>query len=61
MSMGRGAIVNIVRKYKMNVESSTELELVNIADVLGMILWCKYFTEAQGYIIKSNLLYQDNK
>ena len=45
----------------MNVGSSTESELVSIADVLGMILWCKYFVEAQGYTIESNLLYQDNK
>ena len=26
-----------------------------------MILWCKYFVEAQGYTIMSNILYQDNK
>ena len=61
MSMGKGAIVNILRKHKMNVASSTELELVSIADVLGMILWCKYSMEAQGYTIESNILYQDNK
>ena len=60
MSMGKGAIVNLARKHKMNVGSSTELELVSIADVLGMILWCKYFIEAQGYPIKNNILYQDN-
>ena len=45
----------------MNVASSTELELVSIDDVLGMISWCKYFMEVQGYTIESNLLYQDNK
>ena len=45
----------------MNVASSTESELVSIADVLGMILWCKYFMESQGYTIESNVLYQDNK
>ena len=61
MSMGKGAIVNITRKHKMNLASSTESKLVSIADVLGMILWCKYFMEAQGYTIESNLLYQDNK
>jgi hypothetical protein len=61
MSMGKGAMVNVSRKHKMNVASSTESELVSIADVLGMILWCKYFMEAQGYTIESNVLYQDNK
>jgi hypothetical protein len=61
MSMGKGAIVSVSRKHKLNVGSSTEAELVSIADVLGMIMWCKYFMEAQGYTIDSNLLYQDNK
>ena len=61
MSIGKGAIVNISRKHKMNVISSTELELVSIANVLGMIRWCKYCLEAQGYTIDSKLLYQDNK
>ena len=45
----------------MLVGSSTEGELVSIDDVLGMILWCKYFVEAQGYTIDTNVLYQDNK
>ena len=35
VSMGKGAIVNIPRKKKINVASSTESELVIIADVLG--------------------------
>ena len=38
MLMGNGVIVNIARKHKMNVASSTDLELVSTADVLGMIL-----------------------
>ena len=49
--MGKGDIVNIVIKHKMNVGISTESELVSIADVLDMIMWCKYFMEAQGYTI----------
>ena len=61
MSMRKGAIVNIARKHTMNVGSSTESELVSIADVLGMIMWFKYFMEAQGYTIESTVLYQDNK
>ena len=61
MSMGRGAIVNVSRRHKLNVGSSTESELVSVADVLGVMIWCKYFMEAQGYTIDNNLLYQDNK
>ena len=37
MSMGKVATVNISRKHKLNSGSSTEAELVSIADVLGMI------------------------
>ena len=48
-------------RHKLNVGSSTESELVSIADVLGVMVWCKYFTEAQGYTIDNYLLYQDNK
>ena len=61
MFMGRGAIVNVSRKHKLNVGSSTESELVSIADILGVMMWCTYFMEAQGYTIDNNLLYQDNK
>ena len=61
MSMGKGAIVNVSRRHKLNVGSSTESELVSIADVLGVMIRCKYFMEAQGYTIDNNLLYQDNK
>ena len=41
MTMGKGAIVNILRKHKMNVASSTKSEMLSISDVLGMIVWCK--------------------
>ena len=61
MSMGKGAKVNIARKHKTSMVSSTESELVSITDVLGMSLWFKEFMETQVYTIESNLLYQDNK
>ena len=59
--MGRGALINVSRKHKLNVGSSTESELVSIADVLGIMIWNKYFMEAQGYTIENNVLYQDDK
>ena len=61
MSMGKGATVNISRNHKLNTGSSTEAELVSTVDVLGMMMWCKYFMEAQGYSIENSILYQDNK
>ena len=53
--------MNISRKHKLNTGRSTKAELVSIADVLEMIMWCKCFTEAQGYKIDNIILYQDNK
>ena len=61
LSMGKGALVNIAKKHKLNTGSSTEAELVSIADVLGMMMWYKYFMEARGYKIENNISYQDNK
>ena len=40
----------------MNVASYTESELVSIADVLGITMWCKYIMEAQGYTIEKKII-----
>ena len=61
MTISRGALINVSRKHKLNVESSTESELVSTIDVLGIITWSKYFTEAQGHTIKNDVLFQNNK
>ena len=37
-----------------------ESELVIIANVLGIVMWSEYFTEAHGYTVENNVLYQDN-
>ena len=42
MSMGKGAILSFSRGQKLNAGSSTEAELIGIADALGIILWKKY-------------------
>jgi hypothetical protein len=61
MTFGGGAAQSILRKQKLNTRSSTESELVGADDVSVMILWTKLFLEEQGYKIKQNVLYQDNK
>ena len=61
LSTGGGVIMHIARHHKMNVAILTDSELEIIVDVLGMILGCACFMEAQGYIIESYLLYQDTQ
>jgi hypothetical protein len=61
MSLGRGAPISFSRKQKLNVRSSCEGELVGIDDALPLILWARYFIEAQGYSVEQNIMYQDNK
>ena len=56
--MGAGAIMSFSRKHNLNNGSSTEAELVGIADSLGLMICTKYFMEAQGYSIDSNILFQ---
>ena len=41
--------------------SLTEAELVALDDAMGPILWTKNFLESQGYPVKENILYQDNR
>ena len=36
MTMGRGTRINVSRKHKLGAGSSTELELVSIANLLGI-------------------------
>ena len=61
MTMGSGAIQSGSSKQKLNTRSSCEAELVGADDASTKILWTRLFLEAQGYEIKKNILYQDNK
>ena len=45
----------------LNTRSSTIAELVSCDDAITKILRTRLFMEAQGYEIKENILYQDNK
>ena len=61
MTMGEGAIQSGSNKQKLNTRSSCEAELVGADDASTKILWTKLFLESQGYTVKKNILYQDNK
>ena len=48
-------------KHKLNTRSSTESELVAFDNLIQQILWARLFMKAQGFKVKDNILYQDNK
>ena len=45
----------------MNTRSSTEAEEVATYEIVSPMIWTKLFLEAQGYPVKENILYQDDK
>ena len=57
---GRGSIISISKKQKLNTKISTEAELIGADDVMPQMLWTRYLLESQGYGIDENILYQDN-
>ena len=61
MSLGLGVLHAKCSKQKLNVKSSTEAELVGTSEYIPYNLWLIQFMSAQGYEIKDNVLYQDNK
>ena len=61
MTMGKGAVTSLSRKQGMNTRSSTEAEVVAADEVVGPMLWTKLFLEHQGYPVRKNILFQDNR
>jgi hypothetical protein len=61
LSMGRGFPILSSTKQKLNTCSSTESEIVGVDDFMLAICWTRYFMEAQGYKVRDNVLFQDNK
>ena len=60
MSMDIGAIHIKCSKQKVNTKSSTETEIIGSSDYIPWTLWDKRFLQAQGYILRRNIFYQDN-
>lgn len=61
LSLGKGSIYSTSVRQKLNTKSSTEAELVGVADVMPQILWTRYFLEGQGYDVSAATIYQDNQ
>ena len=60
LSFGRGAATSSSTKHKIPSKSSCKSELIGLYDKIGDVLWARQFFEAQGYKIKTNIVYQDN-
>jgi hypothetical protein len=48
-------------KQKLNTRSSMDTEIMGADDFMSLIFWTRYFMKAQGYDVKDNVLFQDNK
>ena len=57
---GRGSIISISKKQKLNTKSSTEAEIIGAEDAMPQMLWTRYFLEEEGYDIDKNILYHNN-
>ena len=51
MTLGKGSVISMSKKQKLNTRSSTEAELVGADDAVTMILWTCLFMEQQGYLL----------
>ncbi len=59
LTLGKGGVISMLQKQKINIKSSTEAEVVGVDDASSQILWMNYFIKAQGYHIDNTLVYQD--
>jgi hypothetical protein len=60
MSLGKGSVIGMSKKQKINTRSSTEFKLVGADDAIPQMMWTRYFLEGQGYNVEECILYQDN-
>jgi hypothetical protein len=59
-TLGKGAIISDALKQKINSRSSTEAELIGVDDEVSKILWSKRFIEWQEFLVRMNIVCQDN-
>jgi hypothetical protein len=61
LSLGRGFTIVNSTKQKLNTRRYMKKEIVGTNRFMPAICWTRYFMKAQGYGIKDNVLFQDNK
>jgi hypothetical protein len=60
MSLGRGLVIGISKKLKINTRSSAEAELVGVDIIAPQRLSTRYSMKLQGLKVKESILNQDN-
>jgi hypothetical protein len=60
MSLGRGSVIGMSKKQKLNTKSSMECDLVGVDDASPQMLWTRNFVEEQVYGVEASILNQDN-
>jgi hypothetical protein len=60
VSLGKGSVIGMSKKQKINTRSSMESELVVADDAIPQMMWTRYFMEGQGYNVEECILHQDN-
>ena len=60
LTFGHGTTTSSSNKHKIPSKSSTESKIIGLHDKSSDVLWTRYFLEAQGYTISSDIVYQDN-
>ena len=60
ISMGRDSVYSTSQNQKINMNISTEIELVAVDDIELRLLWISYFLEEQGCSIVNSKIYQGN-
>ena len=61
MSMGSGTIIRLLCKQKLSTQRSTKTKLLVADNTATLMIWTKLFMEKQGYRVKDNTLFQENK
>ena len=56
-----GAITSLSRKQGVNTRCSTKVEVVATDEIISPMIWTQLFLQAQGYPVKENILYHNNK
>ena len=49
------------QKQKLNKKTSNEYEIVGVSNYPTNIIWVRMFLEDQGFLIKENIIFQDNQ